>query len=221
MTASSKASHKVGAKLIPKTKAWANQKGRINLLFPFSAGIYNAYGCTDIAINESYAKSGGLRVNIVASQKWFCAQQYYTRFDIKPRTNSNTEYKLSSNGHFAIIRGTSGAITGNATDTYFGFQTGEGEIYPKGGQSPALVQSGQVAKANEYGVSVFTPEPDFWIEPLIGDRAKFYTSPSNQIEVNGETVRAGQVVWHPRWIKVTTLTGKKLESSLSAQWPKQ
>lgn len=164
-------------------------------------------------------------------------------FAVKRPTSPNTTYYLTSEGNVALIRqrnlsSTSdnlfagpivpyldntyvkGTITEDGIHTYVGLSEGTVDL-TAANNDKAVLTNGYTAQMGKDGIRIYQSAPTYDRVNLIGDRAKFSSDPSNRIIVNGVEVESGQVVWHPRHIRIETSDGSFSEKNLKQEWPKR
>lgn len=206
---SNDANVRIGERLSAIRTIKVQRYGAVALNFPFDAGTYRIYGCTESRLTRSRIVNGGLQVTIQSKQLFFCFKpQYRVTFNYRKPTNPNTEYQIGSSGQIAIIKGTAGGTTGKDGKAYFQLSEGESEIVASNGDRANLVP-GKLAIASDKGVLITeVPKLDFDFERFSRSHGKIKTHPSIRLKVDGKDVNSGQTVWNPRSIELEGLDGK-------------
>jgi hypothetical protein len=186
----------------------------LGLGLPYNAGSYFTSGCTKLIIDRLSNYNGGVQLSISAFQVQGCWQQYATKFKIKPRTNSSTEYVFYSNGNLARVTGTTGGISSLSKDTTaFALSSGSATIENiKGAKAPIV--AGQMAIASPSGIKVSAaPSSTFRVA---GDR--IITDPTNKVFIDGVETRNFEPAI-PHEVTIETLSNTTTTVRLR-QWPK-
>lgn len=195
-----------GAKLIERSRATVSLNGLLILAWPYKAGIYQAYSCTELFIKRMRLVQGGLQIDLDLGQKWFCPTPYRTYFDFRPKTNANTLYRFGSNGSTVVVKGTSGGISATGIDiTNTAIRNGEVEIIAPDRKTKATIGAGQMAISSSAGIRVVdAPLPTARL--VYQGNFRIETHPTNRVLIDGVERRSSGTL--PRKVRVESLAGR-------------
>jgi hypothetical protein len=191
------------------------QGGRLDLLFPYRAGIWSTSGCTRSDIERIGNFGGGVQISIASFQVPLCWEHYSARFSIRPKTNPNTRYDFYANGNIVRVIGTVGGLMSLSPDTTaIALSAGTAEIETRNGIKANIV-GGQMAIASSSGIRIIpAPSASFRV---VG--SQILTSPTNRVLVNGVPTRDIQPAIN-NTVEITTLANVTRIERLR-QWPKE